>query len=124
MAVEYAEFRRRKAIKPLIYGFLDINNAKGILSASDLILTLEVPDEWAMVSKHAPWSAEILAGQRVVPEGNPEDIAQARVISKKETWKTIFNVDGYEGTVQVVFDRINRIWVLDPDLTKINTAST
>lgn len=111
MAKQYASFRRRTTVRPLIYSFLDISKVELIRLSSDMILTLEIPDEWVLLSKHPPWSTQILAGTRVTPEDPLEKPPQPRALSDEETWDTIFDIKNYKDTLQGVFDRVKHAWL-------------
>jgi hypothetical protein len=78
---------------------------------------LDIPDSEVLLSQHAPWSTEILAGTRVTPRGNLNVTAMPSLEPETEkTWETIFETDGYLETIQAVIDRIEPRWVLEPDL--------
>ena len=99
-----------------MYGFRDRESAEGIIFDGNILLALDIPKRDALSSQHAPWCTEVLAGARVAPRITPDELAVPTTATDEDTWQTIFDTNGYTSTIQVVFDRIEPSWLIEPDL--------
>ena len=80
-----------------------------MMDCDDVPIVLRVPRDELLIMQYGGW-CDILAGVSAMRRG----ASPQAVLPFEESRETIFDVEGYEESLQAVVDRIEPAWVVDP----------